>query len=391
VTAGGRARLLAGRPVLHDRCVAAVEQSGRPVVQVVDSLRTGGTERMAVDLSNLLADRGWQVHLVATREGGPLLDDVGPGVVLHQLARRSRWDLDGLRRFRRLLADLQPVAVHTHGWSSLQFASAALVGRRRVPPIVHHDHGAARYRRRPRLFKLVAWPFVRAHLAVSRSLLDPPLVTRRPAFAEVVVNGIPLDRIAPKVEWDRSDPARLVCVGNLRQQKDPLGTIRAIEILRDRGHQVTLDVIGATPEPELEAACREAAARLGPDVIRFLGRQPDVGQRLRDYDLGVIGSRTESGPIALIEYLAAGLPFVATAVGEVVAELPPDLARWTVPPSDPVGLADRIGEALALGEAERMALSERAREVAGGLSMDRVGDVVEGVYERLAAADRRAR
>lgn len=358
------------------------------VVQVVDSLRLGGTERMAVDLSNALAARGWRVHLVVTREGGPLIEDVAPTVVLHQLARRSRWDVDGLRRFRQLVRTERPAAVHTHGWSSLRFASASMVGSLRPAPVVHHDHGAARYRSRSRLFKLVAWPYVRAHLAVSRSLLEPPLQTRRPAISEVVVNGIPLDRIAPKADLSWSEPPRVVCVGNVRAQKDHLGLIRAIELVRGRGRPVTLDLIGTTPEPELEAACRRAAEDLGPEVVRFLGRLPDVGARLQAYDLGVIGSRTESGPIALIEYLAAGLPFVATAVGEVVAELPPDLARWTVPPGDPVALADRLDEALALGPAERAVVADREREVAATLSIDRVADVAVDVYRRLSDGSR---
>ncbi len=363
--------------------------SSRTVVQVVDSLRLGGTERMAVDLSNTLADRGWTVHLVVTREGGPLLLDVSPTVVVHQLARSSRWDLRGLWRFRRLAASLRPAVVHTHGWSSLRFVSAASIGSLRPAPVVHHDHGAARYRARSRLFKLVAWPFVRAHLAVASSLLDPPLETRRPAISAVVVNGVPLDRIEPKVDLASSDRPRLVCVGNLREQKDPLGLIRAIGLLRERGRLVSLDLIGATPEPELEQACRQAAERLGPDVVRFLGRVPDVGSRLRTYDLGIVGSRTESGPIALIEYLAAGLPFVTTDVGQVVAELPADLRRWVVPPLDPGALAGRIEDALDLDEAARGEIAAREREVAAGLSMDRVADVVEDVYRRVIAMAQR--
>ncbi len=338
---------------------------------------------MAVDLSNALAARGWLVHLVVTREDGPLADDLDPAVSVHQLARASRWDLRGMWRFRRLVRRCRPSIIHTHGWSSLQFVTASLVVGWRVPPVVHHDHGAARYRSRSRLYKLVAWPLVRAHLAVGRALLDPPLRTRRRAIGEVVVNGIPLDRIQVKAGHAWSEPPRLVTVGNLREQKDHLGLIGAIGLLHQRGRPVVLDIVGIASDPELEASCHTAAEAIGPEAVRFLGRCPDVGSRLRDYDLGVIGSRTESGPIALIEYLAAGLPFVTTSVGEVVAQLPPDMARWVVPPGDPVVLADRLEEALDQGEAERQAIARREREVAEGLSMERVADVVEGVYARL--------
>ena len=116
---------------------------------------------------------------------------------------------------------------------------------------------------------------------------------------------------------------------------------------------------------------------------------PDVGSRLRTYDLGIVGSRTESGPIALIEYLAAGLPFVTTDVGQVVAELPADLRRWVVPPLDPGALAGRIEDALDLDEAARGEIAAREREVAAGLSMDRVADVVEDVYRRVIAMAQR--
>lgn len=354
-------------------------------MQVVDSLRLGGTERMAVDLSNALAARGWTVHLVATREAGPLAADLSPSVILHPLSRTSRWDLSGLRAFRRLVRRQRPAIVHTHGWSTLRFVTAALAPGIGVPPVVHHDHGAARYRARSGLYKLVAWPLVQAHLAVGPSFLEPPLRTRHRLVREVVVNGIPLDRIRAKDDYAVGVPARLVSVGNLRVQKDPLGLIAAVALLAGRGRSVVLDLVGAAPEPELEAACRAAAAELGPDVVRFLGRVPEVGQQLGRYDLGIVGSRTESGPISLIEYLAAGLPFVTTEVGEVVARLPEDLRRWVVPPGDPAVLADRIGEALDLDADARAAIGRRARAVADELSIDRVAEAVEAVYRRLGA------
>lgn len=369
--------MIEGVPVRHPH--------PRTIVQVVDSLRLGGTERMAVDLSNALAARGWTVHLVATRESGPLAEDLSPSVIFHPLARTSRWDLSGLWRFRRLVRRLRPAIVHTHGWSTLQFVTAALAPDLGGPPVVHHDHGAARYRSRNRLYKLVAWPAVRAHLAVGPSFLDPPLRTRHRLVREVVVNGIPLDRIRAKEHYAVGRPARLVSVGNLRTQKDPLGLIAAVGQLRAAGRPVVLDLVGAAPEPELDAACRVAAAELGPDVVRFAGRVPDVGGQLGRYDLGIVGSRTESGPISLIEYLAAGLPFVTTEVGEVVARLPEDLRRWVVAPGDPVALADRIGEALDLEAHTRAAIGERARAVADELSIDRVAEAVVAVYRRLGA------
>ena len=46
------------------------------LLHVIDSLATGGAERVAVNLCNGLAARGHDVHLVTTRADGPLLDEV---------------------------------------------------------------------------------------------------------------------------------------------------------------------------------------------------------------------------------------------------------------------------------------------------------------------------
>lgn len=370
------------------RPAAALRTAGagdRTVIQVVDSLRLGGTERMSVDLSNGLVAGGWTVHLVLTREAGPLAEDLDPQVQVHNLARRSRWDVEGLRSLRDLVRDACPAIVHVHGWSSLRFATAALLGFRNAPPFVLHDHGGARYSAHPRLYKLVAWPFVRAHLAVGQSLLEPPLPMRRRVTAKVIANGIPLERVRPKTDFTWGDPPRLVVVGNLREQKDHVGLLDAMGRLHRRGIDVRLDLIGATPDDGIQRGCRELVSSLGlEEMVNFRGRVSDVGSELAAYDLGIISSQTESGPIALIEYLAAGLPFVSTDVGEIPARLPPSLRRWVVPPSAPDALAEKVAEALAVSSVEREAIGSAELDFAPALSIGRTVEAVDEVYRLLA-------
>lgn len=357
----------------------------RSVFQVVDTLRIGGAERMAVDVSNGLAARRWEVHLVATRELGPLEGDTHPDVHLTCLHRTGRFDLAGLRGFRRLVREHHPEIVHAHGWSSLQFCTAALVGLRRAPALVFHDHRGQGLAALPRSYRASAWPLTAAHIAVDRALLAQGPRTRLPAVKAVIANGIPLERFIPKHHYETASIPRLVMTANLRPEKDHPVLLAALAHLSESGIETSTDLLGALSDPDHEATCRHLIADLGlGDRVGLLGVRPDVGQLLASYDLGVLSSRTESGPIALIEYLACGLPFVVTDVGEVPAALPGELRRWVVPPGDPVALAEKLREALALTGTDRARIGALSRAHAQEhLSIDRTIDGVEAVYRQV--------
>jgi glycosyltransferase involved in cell wall biosynthesis len=72
------------------------------------------------------------------------------------------------------------------------------------------------------------------------------------------------------------------------------------------------------------AEFEQRVADLGlQDHFQFLGRRNDIAEILRCSDIGVLPSKAEGLPNAILEYMSAGLPTVASAVGgntEVVKE-----------------------------------------------------------------------
>lgn len=355
-----------------------------PVFQVVDSLRTGGAERMAVHVSNGLAGRGWEVHLFATRELGPLASEVDDAVRLRPLARQSRWDVDGLRAFRRAVVEDRPSVVHCHGWSTLQFVTAVLVTLRRPPKLILHDHHP---RSAPMSWahRATAWLCTGAHLAVDEKLLSPPLRTRRKVTGVVVTNGVPLSRFSHKSSYELAEEPKVVALANLRPPKGHHVLLRAVASLRDAGVTVQADLVGAPSDEAYVTEVRALGESLGLEgQVRELGLRPDVADLLPGYDVGVVPSLAESGPLVLIEYLASGLPFVTTDTGAIPAALPPGLRTWVVPTGDPPALADKLGQLLALPAEQRRDIGTRSVEFAARhLSIDRALDAIEDVYRSL--------
>jgi len=355
------------------------------VFHVIDHLAVGGAERMAVDIANGLTREGVQVHLVATRATGPLTADLDDRIPLHELNRTSRFDLQGLRHFRTLVREHRPALVHAHGWSSLQFSTAGLLGLRRSPKLVFHDHRPSGLEPINWTYRAAAWPLTRAQVAVDETLLEQGPPTRCRSIRVVVPNGSSVLSITPKLDFDVGTPASLVMLANLRPQKAHPVLFRALDLLRSRGVATATDLLGAPSDKGYVAACQTQLEELEmTESVRFVGSCGNVHEVLAGYDLGVLTATTESGPVALIEYLAAGLPFVVTDVGNVTRSLPPRLRRWVVEPDNPSELADRIEQALSRSASERsddaLAGMSFARE---SLSIEKTVSGVLEVYRRL--------
>jgi glycosyltransferase involved in cell wall biosynthesis len=152
----------------------------------------------------------------------------------------------------------------------------------------------------------------------------------------------------------RSDPSRLLCVGRLAPEKGQEYLLQALSILRSRGVEVHLDLVGAGP---LEQHLRERVAALGLTTkVAFHGYVP-YGPALfalyREAGVLVLPSLTEGLPQVIGESLSAGLPTVATSVGGIPAFLTDGETALLVPPRDPVALAAAI---------ERVVRDERLSE-----------------------------
>jgi len=95
--------------------------------------------------------------------------------------------------------------------------------------------------------------------------------------------------------------------------------------------------------------------------MRLLGYRTDVPDLLQAFDVAVCSSDFEGSPLAVMEYMDAGLPIVATAVGGIPDLIEDGVHGLLVPPRDPTALAGAVSALLDDRERGR-ALGARARE-----------------------------
>jgi glycosyltransferase involved in cell wall biosynthesis len=186
-----------------------------------------------------------------------------------------------------------------------------------------------------------------------------------PESVVVLENGVDVSRFSnlPPVSA-RPAPPRVGMVGNLRPVKDPELLVRAAaEVLAVRP-DVTFQIAG---QGELRPDLEQQVRALGMEGQFLLpGAIADVPGFLGGLDVAVLCSRSEGMSNAVLEYMAAGRPIVATAVGGTVELLADGVTGLLTPPGDARGLAMAIIRLLedrplaaSLGAAARRRAIER--------------------------------
>lgn len=228
-------------------------------------------------------------------------------------------------------------------------------------------------------------------VAVSEPLRDL-LVARAgvPASRVLVVpNGVDVDRF-PVTTGARPGPLVVGFVGFViaRQGLDEL--LEAVAAARAEDVDVQAVVVGDGPD---RARLEARAVELGlAGLVRFTGQAPweQVPAHLAGFSVGYSGQRGVAGltmyhsPLKIYEYLASGLPVIASAHPDAVATLAASGAGWTFDPGNVLQLTALLRDVAALTPREREEAGRRGREhvEAHHTWRARARQVVEALQER---------
>jgi glycosyltransferase involved in cell wall biosynthesis/peptidoglycan/xylan/chitin deacetylase (PgdA/CDA1 family) len=148
----------------------------------------------------------------------------------------------------------------------------------------------------------------------------------------------------------------------LAEQKEPLAPVRLARLLRERGREFRLVIIGDGP---LQEECRREIRRCGLEaVVLLLGTRHDARELLNDFDIALLFSRWEALPLMVIEAMLAGKPVVASRVGGL-PELVRHGATGYLVGDDQLETAAAYVEELLDDAALRKRMGEAGRSLAG--------------------------
>lgn len=333
------------------------------IAYIINSVEGGGAASPVPAVLGVLRDGGAAVAVFALtardRRGEAAIRVAGFDVKI-----RDGGETDHVAALHWLDATLHEWAP-THLWTSLTRATllGQLVGMRRGWPVVSWQHAAflkpanrVLLRAMQRLSRLwVGDSAAVTRLSAERLRIPPDRLVQWPIF-----RADP-DALQARA-WQPGEPVRIGSLGRLHRVKGYDVLVEALALL----HTTTPYEVVIAGDGAERTALEARMAALGITTLRFMGYAGDPAAFLAGCHVYVQPSRSEGLCVAAHEAMQAGLPVVASSVGELAGSIVAAETGFTVPPNDPVALAETLKQVLAdparlaaMGQAGRARVLDR--------------------------------
>lgn len=356
------------------------------VLQLIDSLRSGGAERMAVNYANALIKYIDASYLCCTRIEGLLKPELSPEVGYLFLEKKSILDLGAFKELRQFVKENKINIIHAHSssWFLALLVKLSLPGLK----LVWHDHYGRSLKERRTGVLESASHFLDGIISVNPALKEWAEKNLNSEEVRFFRNFLPDAQNRVSIHFSslrgRKDAFKIICLANLRPQKDHINLLKAFKIIEKVNSQVSLHLLGKDEEDNYSSKLKAFVKRNDlEEKIFFYGEKQNVDELLIKADVGVLSSVSEGLPLALLEYGRAGLPVVCTAVGEC-----PEVVGVTgilVRPSDPVALSDAVLSYLKDEMKRKVATKNYQKKILEEYSEKSILPEVKNFYEKILA------
>ena len=361
---------------------------------VVGGLGRGGAELQLLRLAEGFVQRGHQVDVIAY-DGPSVLDEdfrtAGVSVTTEgTVTRRQK-----LRAVQEWLRESELDVVHC---IMKRASSLTLLARwpARRPAVIASDYSSATYGRRTPTLLLSLATFAAADRVVTEIELNRRSLERMGPWLRgktlVIRNGLDTDLFTPSATAgsDHDDTFVFCVVGTLSSVKNPLRVVDAVAELRRRGHaRFRVEWYGRDGSWQrvnmAERARARAASLALEDHIVFRGETSDVVRAYRTAHALLHASTQEGFPNAVAEGMACGLPLAVSRVSDLPLVVAEARNGFVFDETDPSSIADAMERLMVLPQEERLAMSERSRDLAlRWFGMQRYLDEFEELYYALS-------
>lgn len=326
----------------------ATMTDSKKIVHVIESLKTGGAQRLISDLLPALKDEGMEVVLVVARlENNPFEEKIkDSGITLVNLDCGSVRNINFYKRLRLYLNNCSSAIglIHVHLFPTLYIVP--LANRGTGIPMVYTEHSTNNKRRtKPWLRPLEKAVYARYNeiFGISDEVsyaLSEWLDDKTNNSIVTINNGVNLSKFKNAGSGPPKDTSSgnkmILMVSRFVAAKDQETLIRSIPYVEDSTVSFCFAGAGETLDRHIALSMELGVA----DRCRFLGNVDKITPLIQSATIGVQSSHWEGFGLTAIEFMASGVPVIATDVpglGDIVKG-----AGLLSRPHDPKDLAKKI-------------------------------------------------
>lgn len=364
------------------------KRTGKKICFAIDSLDGGGAERVLLDVTRALKNKGMDITVVTLRSGGELEEKLEPGIRLQSLdpfkTRFFKRTLFWLNRHympKRLYNFLLLDGRYDYTVAFLEGLSTILVSDTRVGKNdkkyawVHIDLENQNW-------VLPFYPSLEAQIRSYKVFDQVFCVSQHVKEAFVKVTGCEENAVVQSnlmdtrrivrlgqenCPEDKPEGLLLCAIGRLNDQKGFDRLIPVVGKLREKGLDVKLWILGeGAKRPELEALI--AQCKLG-EYVKLLGFRENPYCFAAQADVFVLSSRAEGCALVVTENQLLGKPVVATLCSGVREQLGEDEYGIVTDNTEEALLAGL--ERMLMDEGLRAHYAQKARQKAAQLSYEK--------------------
>jgi glycosyltransferase involved in cell wall biosynthesis len=323
------------------------------ILQIINSLATGGAEKLLLESIPIYAELGIDVHLLLLNGSSqPFLEELKAKkcCTIHSLGTGSVYNPMHIFKIIPFLKQFD--VVHVHIFPSLYWVGLAKLLSFSKIKMVYTEHSTSNKRREnfilKRVDKLVYSQYNKI-VAITPQVLENlqnHLLFKSKNQFEIIGNGLNLNKIKQAIPYPKSDffddenTKIVIQVARFFEPKDHKTVIKALTHLPEN---VKLLLVGdGNLKTESEVLVTELQLQ---KRVQFLGIRTDVLALLKTADIIVLSSKHEGLSLSCIEGMASGKPFAASNVPGLKDVV--ENAGILFPFGDEKALADTIAKLLS--------------------------------------------
>lgn len=365
------------------------------VLQIINSLNTGGAEKLLLETIPLYVERGikmdilllWDNHCMFTKKLKAL--DCCEVYIINK-NRSAKYIYNPLNIFKIASIIKNYDLAHVHLFPAQYFTVFANIIIGSKCKLIFTEHNTSNRRINNKIFKTIEKYIYGKYsklVCISEKIKNiyqkylklkenKIAMINNGVYLEGIYNAIPLEKNQLN-SLIKEDDVLIVQVSAFRPQKDQKTLIRALKMLEDK---FKLLLIG---DGVLINEHKSLVEELGlNDRVFFLGQRNDVNRILKSADIIVLSSFYEGLSLSSIEGLASGKPFVASNVPglmEVVKNYGVLFERGDI--KKLAEILRELTEDKAMNEKISKACQERAKQFDIKLMLDEHINLYKEVYE----------